>query len=154
MTKESKQQVFIEYYRAHPAATFQEVIKETNVISHSGFYKWKKDEEFMEQLHRDDERNKDIAEECIVKAMRNGDTKVAMWYLERKGGYHKVASEQNINVKHSAIAKIEVADMTEDKFASMGQAAIDFIPKDEEDVLALGKARFGEDFTFEMQDNG
>ncbi len=150
MTREEKQNIFIEYYRANPEATFQEVIKETNVISRSGFYKWKKDEDFMEQLNRDDERVKDIAEGCILKAMRNGDTKVAMWYLERKGGYHKVASEQNINVKHSAIAKIEIPEMTEEKFAAIGATAKAKIPIDEEDVQALAKARFGEEFTFEM----
>ena len=42
--------------------------------------------------------------------------------------------------------------MTEDKFAAIGAKAQTVIPKDEEDIMALAKDRFGEEFTFEMPD--
>ena len=158
MTKEEKQKIFIEYYRENEC-TYQEAIDQTGVISRSGFNKWKKDEDFLDELHRDDSRMMDQAESVLYIAMRDGSSKVdkiqvdtAKWYLERKGGYHKVASEQNINVNHRAIAQIEVPDMTEDKFAAIGAKAQTVSPTDEEDIMALAKDRFGEEFTFEMPD--
>ena len=151
MQKSERQDAFIEFYRDE-MSTIKEACKHVD-ISRSTFYKWKKDEDFLERLTRTDEMSADVAKDCIFKAMKNGDTKVAMWYLERKGGFEKVASQQHIEVTHRAIAQIEVEDMTPEKFKALGAKAVEIIPTDEEDVMALAKARFGDDFTFEMPED-
>lgn len=146
MTKIERQEAFISYYLGKDA-TITETCKELG-IPRTTYYQWKKDEAFMERLNRERSSYLEVAEDCIFKAMREGDTKVAMWYLERKGGYEKKLSDKNINVTHKAIAQIEIPDMSEDKFKAIGAKAKTVIPTTEEDVMEKARERFGEDFTY------
>lgn len=146
MNREERQNAFISYYHENNA-TISETCEKLG-IPRSTYYKWKNDDDFLERFNRTAECYIEVAKDCIFKAMRNGDTKAAMWYLERKGGFEKKSSEQNINVNHRAIAQIEIPEMTEEKFANIGAKAKTVIPKTEDDVMALANERFGDDFTY------
>lgn len=151
-SKKEKQDAFLEIYKSR-ACSIQHACDEIG-IHRNTYYKWKDDKEFMERLECTDAEMVTVAKDCVFQAIKNGDSKVAMWLLERKGGYQKVATEQNINVSHRAIAQVEIPEMTDDKFKSIGEKAKAKIPKDDADLKRLAADRFGEEFaesvTFDM----
>ncbi|MDM7460272.1 MAG: hypothetical protein P3X24_001275, partial [bacterium] len=54
-------------------------------ISRSAFYaRLRADERFREQVEQSEALGASVAETCVLEAIRGGDVKASMWWLERR----------------------------------------------------------------------
>ena len=108
MALSTKQKAVIEYWVNNPYETFTDIQKRTG-ISKTQFYKWRQDDEFMAEFHRQNQQKFDEMEALAVKKTLEladkGNWNAIKYILDNKG----FAATQKIDLDTNTI-KVTIND--------------------------------------------